>query len=239
MLLVVIVNSAGWSQNGNNAPPPSVPIQPSPAVKNPAKPESTRDNLLDDMNKQLKKELSDNNTDNTDKPERKKPSWLWQITKTTLALAFMLGIFFAGYKLFLFKRALPAQTSSVIKSWYDYPLQPGKNLRIVEMNNRLMLLALSEAGIQLLTEITDKDQVERIKLDCEKDNSVGRPDFLSELTNSIKDRFNTKKQTGQNFSNVDENPELSQLREATRQRLKGLKQDKDQLRRLDDNSWES
>jgi len=185
---------------------------------------------LQDFEKQLQKELDGN-------PEKSaganEPSVLWQFVRTLLTLAVLLGIFYGIFRLYKFRRAMPRQTFSAMQTVYEYPLSAGgaQRLQIIELAGRLMILGVSENSVQLISEITDKYAIDRIKLDCAADSEVTQPDFLTELSRAIKvnlkDRF--AKKTPGDFARGDETVTPDAL-EAQRQnslaRLRKLKSDK-------------
>lgn len=182
---------------------------------------------LADFEKQLQKELEGT----PDRPANggEQPSVLWQFIRTLLTLAFLLAIFYGVFRLYKFKRELPSQSFSAISSIYEFPLGTNQRLQIIEVAGKLMILGVSEQSIQLISEVTDKYTIDRIKLDCAEDSKAPRADFLTELSRSIKtnlkDRFG-KKDTS-NFSLPESTGEnLEAQRQSSLERLRKLKSDK-------------
>ncbi len=184
---------------------------------------------LEDFEKQLQKELE--TTPDRSATPAEQPSVLWQFVRTLLTLAVLLGIFYGIFRLYRFKRELPAQNFSAVSSIYEYPLGTNQRLQIIEIAGKLMLLGVSENSIQLISEISDKYTVDRIKLDCAEDQKQPRADFLTELSRSIKTNIAErlgKKNSGSKFSAVDEKSAdtLEAQRENSMQRLRRLKSEK-------------
>lgn len=185
---------------------------------------------LQDFEKQLQKEL-----DGTpDRPANgAEPSVVWQFIRTLITLAVLLGIFYGIFRIYKFKRELPQQTFSAMQTIYEYPLSQGntQRLQIVEVAGRLMILGVSENSVNLVSEITDKYAIDRIKLDCAADASEATPDFLSELSRAIKinlkERFG-KKQTRSFAETVNDVTAdgLEAQRKSSMERLRKLKSDK-------------
>jgi len=187
-----------------------------------------RRDTLDDFEKQLQKELDGA----PDRPANggEQPSVFWQFVRTLITLAFLLGIFYAIFRLYKFKRELPAQNFSAVTSIYEYPLGTNQRLQIIEIAGRLMILGVSENSIQLISEITDKYTIDRIKLDCAEDNKQPRADFLTELSRAIKANLKERfgKKTGSQFSaSAALSPEdLESQRKSSLERLRKLRSEK-------------
>lgn len=195
------------------------------AERNPGLTTST----LDDFEKQLQKELEGA----PDRPlnTAEQPSVFWQFVRTLFTLAILLAIFYGIFRLYKFRRELPQQNFSAISSIYEYPLGTNQRLQILEIGGKLMILGVSENSVQLVTEVSDKYTIDRIKLDCAEDAKQPRADFLTELSRAIKtnlaDRFGKKSQS--NFSeSAGENlaVNLEAQRQNSMERLRKLKSEK-------------
>ena len=185
------------------------------------------------MSEKLNKELSGNeNPEKRAAGKEDKPSWAWQIVRTIIGLSIVLTILYIGYRIFLFKRKLPRQNSGVMQVIYDFPLTPGKIIKVVEMNHRLMLIGVSDAGIQLISEITDHNQVEQIRLDCARESEVSKPDFMLELTKAIKNKITDFTQPKP--KNINKNEPWESFRNSTRSKLSDLSETKETLNQKDD-----
>ncbi|MDH5718585.1 MAG: flagellar biosynthetic protein FliO [Spirochaetia bacterium] len=185
-----------------------------------------------DFQKLLEKELKSEANQASDVKEQ--TSWLWQFIKTLLVLGGMILFFYIVWRVYNFKRNLPGRGSGVFQVWHEFSLVPGKTLQIVEMANRLLILAVSDSGVQLVTELTEKSIIDRVKLDCEKNNQSNPPDFLLELSKSVRGKvealFNPEKkiletEKKQNSENTWEN-----TRKESIDKLKKLKNEKELLR---------
>ncbi len=182
-----------------------------------------------DFEKQLQKELS--SSPERDAQQTEKPSVFWQFVRTLLTLAILLGIFYGIFRLYKFKRNLPQQAMTALTSLYEYPLGPRQRIQIIEMAGKLLVLGVSENSIQLISEVTDKYTIDRIKLDCATDSEKPPVDFLSELSRSIKTNITDKLRKKEIVPLGEEVSEKSpQNFEAQRQqsldRLRKLKSDK-------------
>lgn len=211
---------------GAAAKPEKTEIKPAEAA---AKPAEKKADPLDDFEKQLQKELEGS-------PDRaatnaEQPSVFWQFVRTLITLAFLLGLFYGIFRLYKFRRELPQQNFSAISSIYEYPLGTNQRLQILEIAGKLMILGVSDNSVQLISEVTDKYTIDRIKLDCAEDAKQTRTDFLSELSRAIKtniaDRFGKKGPmnfTGSDGEKIADN--LEAQRQSSMERLRKLKSEK-------------
>ncbi|GAB4426794.1 MAG: hypothetical protein OHK0011_08460 [Turneriella sp.] len=200
---------------------------PAKVTESTPKPAERRD-TLDDFEKQLQKELEGA----PDRPGNggEQPSVFWQFVRTLVTLAFLLGIFYAIFRLYKFKRELPEKSFSAVTSIYEYPLGTNQRLQIIEIAGRLMILGVSDNSIQLISEVTDKYTIDRIKLDCAEDNKQPRADFLAELSRAIKtnlkERFGKKPGTQFSASAMPGPEDLESQRQSSLERLRRLKSEK-------------
>ena len=232
VLAIVIQASTLWPQDkapAKNAAKESESVAPARTngENKPAGNESKGDSFAD-FEKQLQKELETT----PDRPgnQTEQPSVLWQFVRTLLTLAILLGIFYAIFRLYKFKRELPSQNFSAVTSIYEYPLGNNQRLQILEIAGKLMILGVSENSIQLISEVNDKYTVDRIKLDCAEDNKQPRSDFLTELSRAIKtniaERLGKKDRNHFTSGGVNAAEDLEVQRENSLKRLRNLKSEK-------------
>ncbi|WP_157210365.1 FliO/MopB family protein [Turneriella parva] len=199
------------------------------AVEKPATEAPRKAETLDDFDRQLQRELDA--TPGRPANGTEQPSLVWQFVRTLLTLSFLLAIFYGIFRLYKFKRELPQQSFSAITSIYDFPLGPNQRLQILEIAGRLMILGVSENSVQLISEVTDKYTVDRIKLDCAEDKRAPQVDFITELSRVIKTNLSQrfgKKDPG-SFSlqeSGDDNTELEAQRRSSMERLRKMRSEK-------------
>lgn len=176
----------------------------------------------------LKEELEGNPV--ADETER--PSWGMQFFKTTVVLIIMLGLFYGGYRLYMFRKKMPGPQSSVVNVLLDFPLGTDNRLQIVEMANRLLVLGVSSAGVNLITEIREPEDIDQIKIASQKDSEHERPDFFLELSRAIRDRVGSTKST--DTSKQASDLPWEGMRNLSREKLMKMKRQRDLLRGHDD-----
>ncbi len=235
LLCAFLLGSVLWAQPNQPASKTQAepPAQQKQAAQTPtqSKPPKQQQKQISEFEKLLQQELSGQSP--TAKKEEDRPSWAWQVIKTALVLAVLLGIFWALWRLFIFKRSLPAMQSSVLRVLYQFPLMPGKFIQIVEVDSKLLFLGVSDAGVQLITEVTEKTQVDRIKLECDKDNEKGKPDFLGELSRAVRDKVQGWLNPQKSFSadqTQNTNPGWQNVRNESRARLENLRTNREFLK---------
>ncbi|MBX3721670.1 MAG: flagellar biosynthetic protein FliO [Turneriella sp.] len=228
-VLISVFLAAGTLTAQENATPKSETKEQTSATETKTKPAETKPDPLADFEKQLQKELEGT----PDRPANSadQPSVLWQFIRTLLTLAFLLAIFYGIFRIYKFKREMPAQNFSAVSSIYEFPLGTNQRLQIVEIAGKLMILGVSEQSIQLISEVTDKYTIDRIKLDCAEDSKAPKADFLTALSTAIKtnlaERFGKKKPDNFSLHNPGSAGEsLEAQRQSSMERLRKLKSDK-------------
>ncbi|MBV6494071.1 MAG: hypothetical protein LDLANPLL_02097 [Turneriella sp.] len=185
-------------------------------------------NSFAELDKEFQKELA--GAPDAANAAKEQPSLLWQFVRTLLTLAILIAIFYGVFRLYKFKRNLPSQEFSAVTSLYEFPLGTNQRLQIIELAGRLMVLGVSEQSVELLSEITDKYTIDRIKLDCAEDNKKPKVDFLTELSRAIKVNLKEKwgKKPSSNYTTSGDlaDSALNTQRQNSLERLRKLKSDK-------------
>jgi flagellar biosynthetic protein FliO len=107
---------------------------------------------------------------NSDSPlQRSTPTPGGSITTVVSSLAIVLGLLLGVT--WLLRRAAPAGSqplpSDVLQVLGRAMLSPRQQMQLVRIGDKLILIANSPAGMQTLTEITDRAEVERLATACE------------------------------------------------------------------------
>ncbi|MDI6781995.1 MAG: flagellar biosynthetic protein FliO [bacterium] len=115
-----------------------------------------------------------------------KVSFLAVMAKTVFALI-IIGLLIIGLLKFFFKdKAALFSGVKCINTLATHPLSPNKYIQIVEINNKIIILGITESNINLLTEITDRDDIDLIKLQCSSEPQSISLSFIDHLTGSVK-----------------------------------------------------
>lgn len=201
--------------------------------------QSTPEDKLKNMDSLLQRELEDTPFQKETAPQEQDNGWFWQLTKTAATLGVLLLGFYGFTRLVKFRQNLPQQQYAAMKLLYSFPLQPGRQVQILEMAGRLYMLGVTETGITLLSEIQEKATIDRIKLDIDKDKDKGEPDFMVELSKAMRSKVeNLFSNTGNEKTNKNSSSFSGAPWESWRsnggQRLEGLRNQRNLLRGQDE-----
>lgn len=98
------------------------------------------------------------------RPQVEEESYGWLMMKTL----FVLGLLAAGFYMFVRfiqqKSGIQLTGQNVVQVLSVVPLGPGKTLHVVDMAGKVFLLGVCDNNINLLTEIKDRDEIDRIRL---------------------------------------------------------------------------
>jgi flagellar protein FliO/FliZ len=165
-------------------------------------------------------------------PEEDETSYGWMIVKTILVL----GIFGAGFYFFfkyITKRGMiPNVGRSVVQTIAITPVGQNKTIQVVEIAGRILIVGVTDHQISLISEITSKDEIDRIRLQSSKSTPVENTsfqEFVAEHVDSLisfigKIRSHNeqkKKKRHLNSDDIYENERVDYMREQ-RDRLKRM-----------------
>lgn len=218
-------------KNATNKIPGSVSDSPGQTDENPA--EATAPEKPSEFEQLLDKELGIA----TDKPEVKKDetsNWFFQIVKTIFGLAVVIGIILLLQKFLRYKSRFVAPKNEIIKTWHEYSIESGKKMRIIEIGNRFLLIGISDAGIQLITEFKEQVHIDQIKLTCESFGATEQPDMWLDLTNLITNKVQDLFSRKQKMTDTDDHSGWANLQSNARQKVDELRQKKKLFEDRDD-----
>ena len=118
-------------------------------------------------------------------PSAEEESYGWLIFKTILILAAIVGGFYFFFR-FVTKRAgVPAVGRGIIQILSIVPIGQNKFLQIVDLAGRMLVLGVSDSNINLIMEIDDRDEVDRIRLLCSKSSSMKSGGFQESISKHL------------------------------------------------------
>lgn len=141
-----------------------------------------------EFEKLLDDELNENGNANNAKTNEDS-SWAFQILKTIAGLSFVIFTIYLLKKYVMFKSQFKVNEAGIINVLHDFPVSTGKKLQILEVGNKLLLIGISDAGIQLVTEFKEKVTIDQIKMDCEKVSKTENTDIWLEMSKVISDKI--------------------------------------------------
>lgn len=143
-------------------------------------------------NNPLKKEYSDEDF----KPVVEEESYSWLIFKTVLIMSLIVAGFYYFLKYVTRKTAVRVLGQDAIQVLSMVPIGQNKYLQIVDLAGKLFVLGIAENSINLITEIRDRDEIDRIRLLSTKssgENSKGFQEYISRHLGGFLGRFNEKR----------------------------------------------
>ena len=119
---------------------------------------------------------------------------IWDYVKTIFALVFVVGILFAILK-FLNKRNLKYQQNQIVQNLGGLSLGSQKSVQLLQIGDTLLLVGVGE-DIQLLREITDPEQKEKIlNLYSDRQEVAAASPYITELLGKIKKNSSSEKKS--------------------------------------------
>jgi flagellar biogenesis protein FliO len=110
-------------------------------------------------------------------PDEERPSFLGTLIRFLLMFALMIGMFY-GVTRYLKSKAVVGGSGDLAKTLGTVPLAPGKHLQIVDLAGKILVLGVSNAGVQLVSEITDARTADRIRVWHDSRPSFAAPETL-------------------------------------------------------------
>jgi flagellar biogenesis protein FliO len=98
------------------------------------------------------------------KPKVVEESYAWLIFKTIMILGLLVGVFYYFFRFVTKKAGMNVLGQDVFHVLAVLPIGPNKFLQVVDFAGKLLLLGVSDSGINLITEIKDKEEIDRIRL---------------------------------------------------------------------------
>ncbi len=129
-------------------------------------------------------------------PQVEEESVVWMIFKTLIVLGLFVGGFYLFYKFVTQKAGLQVSGQEAIKILSMVPVGPNRNLQLIDVAGKVYLIGISENGINMLAEIKDKEEIDRIRLLSSRSTPVKDltfQDFINDQVGWVVDRFNDVK----------------------------------------------
>lgn len=129
-------------------------------------------------------------------PQVEEESVIWMIFKTLIVLALFVGGFYMFYKFVTQKAGLQVSGHEAIKILSMVPVGPNRSLQLIDVAGKVYLLGISESGISMLTEIKDREEIDRIRLLSSRSTPIKEltfQDFITDQVGWLMDRFNDVK----------------------------------------------
>ena len=140
-------------------------------------------------------------------PQVEEGSAIWEIIKVILVLGLFVGGFYFFYKFISQKVGLNISGQEAIKTLSMVPVGPNKTIQIIDVAGKVFLIGVADNSINMLTEIREKDDIDRIRLLSSRSTPVqGKnfQEFVADQMGWIIDKINEKRQHGFKKPTVEE-----------------------------------
>jgi flagellar protein FliO/FliZ len=164
---------------------------------------------------------------NYEQPQVEEESYVWLIFKTIFVMGVLVAGFYYFFKFITQKVAITAIGQEVITILSVVPLGQNKFLQVVDIAGKVYVLGVSDNTINLITEIKDKDDIDRIRLLSSKSTPPkqgGFQEYLSTQLGKVLDKMKNPGRPSQRFASEEKTIHDDVLL-AYRQRLKKLNGD--------------
>jgi flagellar biogenesis protein FliO len=166
---------------------------------------------------------------NYEKPAVEEESYAGLVIKTIIVLGLLIGGFYFFYRFVTRKAGIQTIGKDVVNVLSIVSIGQNKFLQVVEIAGRILIIGVSDSNINLITEIHDKDEIDRIRLLSSKSGPVKSGGFQEYLSGYIAKIFrkddNNKGQDLKFETNVDRLDHLKKQRE----RLKKINGNNDEI----------
>jgi flagellar biogenesis protein FliO len=172
--------------------------------------------------------------------EKEEQSYGGLIFRAFLVIALMIGGFVLFFRFITKKSGLPRIGRDVVQVLAIAPLSHGKFIQIVDIAGKVMVLGITDNNINMITEIKDKEEIDRIKLESSKSlPASGLPtgnfqEFVKEQIGNFTEKMKNK-QTKQGNNKIRRNSKnFSQHKndDLSDDRLDFLRNQKKRLKKL-------
>ncbi|MBN2400806.1 MAG: flagellar biosynthetic protein FliO [Spirochaetes bacterium] len=193
------------------------------------------------------KKITENRNKNTDnkkseedvslydyeRPTIEEDSYGWLIFKTVIVLGLLVGGFYYFFRFVTKKTGMHLVGRDVIKILSIVPVGQNKFLQVIDLAGRIMVIAVSDSNISLITEIQDKDEIDRIRLLSSKSSPVQPGGFQEYISRYISKLFGDKNRDNKpgNFENKYEDTSIDRINYLRKQRarLKKINGNEDEI----------
>ena len=127
------------------------------------------------------------------KPQVEDESYAWLVIKTILILGLLIGGFYYFFRYVTRKAGVQVLGQDVAKVLSVIPLGQNKYLQIVDLAGKVLVLGVSDNSINLITEIDDRDEINRLRIMSQKSvpsklRGGGFQDYLTKGISSVFDK---------------------------------------------------
>ena len=109
----------------------------------------------------------------------------WLFFRMILVLLVVVGCIYAVFY-FVKKSTNPTnENDPFLKKVASITLSPGKSVQVITLQNHCYILGVSDSNVQLISELDDKDLIDAMNLEADKEPSGSVKDFATMLASAM------------------------------------------------------
>ncbi len=97
-------------------------------------------------------------------PKAEEESTAWMIFKAILILGTLVGSFYYFFRYVTKKTGIQVLGEDVIKVLAVSPVGQNKYIQVIDLAGKILVVGITDGAINLITEVTDKEEIDRIRL---------------------------------------------------------------------------
>lgn len=117
--------------------------------------------------------------------ETETQSYGWLIFKTIIIIALLVGGFYYFFRFVTKKAGMPIFGREIGQVLSIVPLGQNKYLQIVDLAGKVLVLGITETNVNFITEITEKEQIDRIRVMGAMHTEKEMPTFRQFVANQV------------------------------------------------------
>lgn len=163
-----------------------------------------------------------------EEPSAEEQSYGWLIFKTILILGTLVAGFYFFFQYVTKKAGIQTVGQNVVQVLSIVPVGQNKFLQVVDMAGKILVLGVSDNNINLITEIHDKDEIDRIRLLSSRSapqTPGGFQEFVTNQIGRVVERVRGSDKDAQYRSDLDYEKDSMQHLNSHRSRLRKLNGD--------------
>lgn len=120
-----------------------------------------------------------------EQPESEDVSYGWMIFRALFIIALLVLGFYLFIRYLTRQGAVQVAGAGVASTISIMPLGQNRQLHIIELGTKVLVLGVCDGGVNLIKEVSDRDEIDRIKLQSSRSSAMPGTGFQQFLKNQI------------------------------------------------------
>jgi flagellar protein FliO/FliZ len=133
------------------------------------------------------------------KPAGEEESYAWMVIKTILILAIMVGGFYYFFRFVTKQAGIQVRGQDFVQTLAMVPVGQNKYIQVVDLAGKVLVLGVSDNGINLITEIVNHEEIDRIRVlgsQASVQEQKGFQEYFKNQIGKVVDKISDKKSAG-------------------------------------------